>query len=371
MKKNFLVAVASVVAFLAAVVLIGCKATDEEKEVEEQMKEEVVEKIDLLPEQNEPIVTNIFTADPSAHVFDGKIYIYPSHDPDEQSDPNASSDDGGDYQMVDYHVLSFDNETGECIDNGIAFSLEDIPWASAQLWAPDAAYKDGTYYFYFPAKDKDGLFRIGVAISDSPTGPFTPEPNYIEGSFSIDPAVFIDDDGTAYMLFGGIWGGQLEHWQTGEYVDDPDIPEYAQSALGPMIATMTDNMLGFADEPREISILDEDGHTIYAGNEVKRFFEAVWLHKYNGKYYLSYSTGTTHYLVYAVSDNIEGPYIYQGRILEPVLGWTTHHSIVEYGGKWYLFYHDASLSNGVDYKRSVKFVEIEYDEDGKIKTITP
>jgi len=342
------------------------KITESEPEKEAENTEMPKEEI-----KSEPLVTNIFTADPSAHVFEGKLYIYPSHDPDELIDPAASDNDGGHYQMVDYHVLSMDSIEGECIDNGVALKLEDIPWASKQLWAPDAAYKNGKYYLFFPAKDKNDIFRIGVAVSDTPAGPFAAEENYIEGSFSIDPAVLVDDDEKAYIVFGGIWGGQLEHWQTGEYVDEASEPAADKPALGPIIAQLSDDMLSFASEPIEISILDEDGNPLLAKDEDRRFFEAAWLHKYNGKYYLSYSTGSTHYIVYATSDKVEGPYTYQGRILNPVLGWTTHHSIVEFEGKWYLFYHDASLSEGQDNKRSVKVAELEYNEDGTIKTINP
>ncbi|MDA3846843.1 MAG: family 43 glycosylhydrolase, partial [Vallitaleaceae bacterium] len=138
---------------------------------------------------NEPIVTNIFTADPSAHVFNGTLYIYPSHDPD-YIDPNTSSQDGGQYLMEDYHVLTITDFDSECVDNGEALNLRDVPWAKQQLWAPDAAYKNGMYYLYFPAKDQEDIFRMGVATSSEPTGPFVAEPDYIEGSYSIDPAVF-------------------------------------------------------------------------------------------------------------------------------------------------------------------------------------
>ncbi|MBP5276186.1 MAG: family 43 glycosylhydrolase, partial [Lachnospiraceae bacterium] len=109
-----------------------------------------------------------------------------------------------------------------------------------------------------------------------------------------------------------------------------------------------------------------NGEPIKAGDEDRRYFEGPWMHKYNGKYYLSYSTGTTHYIVYATSDSPKGPFTYQGRILEPVIGWTTHHSIVEWNGKWYLFYHDSSLSGGINHRRCVKFRELKYDADGKI-----
>ena len=108
-----------------------------------------------------------------------------------------------------------------------------------------------------------------------------------------------------------------------------------------------------------------------AGDEDKRYFEGPWMHKYNGTYYLSYSTGTTHYLVYATSDSPTGPFTFRGRIMEPVIGWTTHHSIVEYHGKWYLFYHDCEISKGINHRRNVKFTELFYNEDGTIKTIHP
>ena len=119
--------------------------------------------------------------------------------------------------MEDYHVISMDSPTGEAKDNGIALHVNDVPWAEKQMWAPDANEKDGTYYLFFPAKDYDGIFRIGVATSDSPIGPFKAEPEAIKDSFSIDPAVFKDEDGSYYMYFGGIWGGQLQRWRTGTF----------------------------------------------------------------------------------------------------------------------------------------------------------
>ena len=321
-----------------------------------------------MAKQKEPLVTHIYTADPSAHVFNGKIYVYPSHDLEHDGEDN---DDGDEYQMEDYHILSMDNVDAPCVDNGEALNMRDVPWVSKQMWAPDCAFKNGKYYLYCPARDKEGKFRLGVAVSEKPEGPFKPEDNYIKGSFSIDPAVLVDDDGSAYIYFGGLWGGQLEKWQTGEYVDNPaPIPADAK-ALGPQIAKLTDDMLQFESAPKEAVILDENGEPIKAGDEDRRYFEGPWMHKYNGKYYLSYSTGTTHYLVYAIGDSPMGPFTYQGRILEPVIGWTTHHSIVEYEGKWYLFYHDSSLSGGVNHRRCVKFRELKYDADGKIITMKP
>ncbi len=108
--------------------------------------------------------------------------------------------------MKDYHVLSLDNIGAKVTDNGVALDIKDVPWAGRQMWAPDAAFKNGIYYLYFPAKDKQDVFGIGVATSKSPTGPFKAEPQPIEGSYSIDPSVFTDTDGKSYIVFGGIWG---------------------------------------------------------------------------------------------------------------------------------------------------------------------
>lgn len=319
-----------------------------------------------------PLVSHIYTADPSAHVFDGRIYVYPSHD---RETDIAFNDNGDQYDMKDYHVLSLDNLDGPVVDHGVVLSAEDIPWVSKQLWAPDLARKDGIYYFYFPARDKDGIFRIGVATSGVPYGPFRPQANYIRGSYSIDPAAFVDDDGQAYLYFGGIWGGQLQCWSTGAFDSSKTGPVEPKGpgleALSPRVAKLTDDMLSFHDQVHEARILDETGKPLMADDHDRRFFEASWMHKYRGTYYFSYSTGDTHYIVYAVGDSPLGPFTFAGRILEPVLGWTTHHSIVEYQGKWCLFYHDCTLSKGVDHLRSVRMREIVYDEQGKIHLAKP
>ena len=261
-------------------------------------------------------------------------------------------------------------------DHGVALHVKDVPWADKQMWAPDAAEKDGKYYLFFPAKDHDGIFRIGVATSSSPVGPFTPQPEAIKGSFSIDPAVFKDDDGNYYMYFGGIWGGQLQRWRTGKFKAEGEgpfahLPGDNETALCAKVARLTNDLLEFAEAAKDVDILDENGNPLLAGDNDRRFFEASWMHKYNGKYYFSYSTGDTHYLCYAIGDNPYGPFTYTGRILNPVVGWTSHHSIVDFNGKWYLFYHDSSLSKGVTHLRSVKVTELVHDADGKIKTIDP
>src|SRR5690606_22507952 len=260
--------------------------------------------------------------------------------------------------------ISMDSIDGEAVDNGLALHVDDVPWASRQMWAPDAAHKNGKYYLFFPAKDYDEIFRIGVAVSDSPVGPFTPQPEAIKGSFSIDPAVFEDEDGSYYMYFGGIWGGQLQRWQTSVFnAEQPESPlahspKDDETSLMPKIAKMSDDLLEFAETPKDVIILDENGNPLLAGDTDRRFFEAAWIHKYKGKYYLSYSTGDTHFICYAIGDNPYGPFTYKGIILNPVVGWTSHHSVCEIEGKWYLFYHDSSLSKGVTHLRTIKVAEI-------------
>lgn len=309
-----------------------------------------------------PLITHLYTADPSAHVFNGKIYIYPSHDRDTGIEPN---DNGDQYDMEDYHVFSLDSldpttdlnatkpspdSAPRVVDHGVALALADVPWASRQLWAPDAAHnpRDGRYYLFFPARDGHGVFRIGVAAADRPEGPFEADEGYIPGTYSVDPAVLVDDDGQAYLYFGGLWGGQLQCYQGGGGAFDagwagPREPSgEGVRALGPRVARLSADMRGLAGEAREVAIVDAGtGARVAADDHDRRFFEAAWCHKRGGRYYLSYSTGDTHYLCWAVGDAPEGPFAYGGRLLEPVLGWTTHHSVVEFpvgSDRWWLFY---------------------------------
>ena len=334
---------------------------------------------------------NDYMADPSVNVFNGRLYVYPSHDWDSGE---CFDDDGGHFQMRDYHVLSMDDVMdGEVTDHGVILDVEQVPWAEKQMWDNDVVEKNGKYYLIFSAKDYSGMFRLGVAVSDTPEGPFRPEEHPIRGSFSIDPCVFKDDNGEIYCYFGGIWGGQLQ-WRAplaAPYapIAQPDsAPAPADAAdlghapdkktelfapagapaLSSYVVRMTDDVLQFNEAPRPVLIVDENGEPLKA-DDPHRFFEASWMHKQNGKYYFSYSTGDSHYLCYAVGDNPYGPFTYQGVILDPVVGWTTHHSIVEYKGQWYLFHHDCVPSNDITWLRSLKVMPIEFDENGKIKTM--
>ena len=308
------------------------------------------------------LVPDDFMADPSTHVFNGKLYIYPSHDWESGVPEN---DNGDHFNMKDYHVFSTDDieavARGEkkLEDHGVVLKVEDIPWAGRQ---------DGKYYMYFPLKDQNDIFRFGVAVADKPEGPFIPQPAPMKGSYSIDVAAFKDDDGKYYFYFGGIWGGQLQRYKDNKALENAYLPQGDEVSIPPRVARLADNMLEFDEEPRPVLIVDKEGNPLKANNPY-RFFEASWMHKYNGKYYFSYSTGDTHYLCYAIGDNPYGPFVYQGVILTPVVGWTTHHSIIEFKGKWYLFHHDSVPSGGKTWLRSLKVCELHYNEDGTIQQI--
>lgn len=305
---------------------------------------------------------NDYMADPSANVFNGKLYIYPSHDWDSGE---AFDDDGGHFQMKDYHVLSIDGDpmTAPVTDHGVILDVNEVPWAEKQMWDNDVVEKDGKYYLIFSAKDYNGVFHLGVAVADRPEGPFRPEPDPVRGSYSIDPCVFKDDDGEIYCYFGGIWGGQLQWYKDNKALKNEYLPSGKENPLPSRVARMTADVLQFAEPSRPVLVVDEAGEPLKA-DDPHRFFEASWMHKYQGRYYFSYSTGDTHLLCYAVGDNPYGPFTYRGELLQPVVGWTTHHSIVEYQGKWYLFHHDCVPSNGVTWLRSLKVLPLQYDAFG-------
>lgn len=324
------------------------------------------------------LVPGDYMADPSVHVWNDRLYIYPSHDRESGIPEN---DNGDHFDMNDYHVFSTDDleavVRGEkkLEDHGVILSVKDIPWAGRQLWDCDVQEKDGKYFLYFPLKDRNDIFRFGVAVADRPEGPFVPQPDPIRGSYSIDVAVLKDDvpaDGTGkpayYFYFGGIWGGQLQRYKDNKALENAHLPEGDEPALPSRVVRLSDDMLQFVEEPKAVQVVDEDGKPLKA-NDPHRFFEASWVHKYNGKYYLSYSTGDTHMICYAIGDSPYGPFTYKGVVLTPVkAGWTTHHCIVEFKGKWYLFHHD-SVPSGKTWLRSLKVCELHYNEDGTIQTI--
>lgn len=347
-----------------SIAVISCNSESKENKTEETAEVKPEQKKEYL---SQPLVSHIYTADPSAHVFNGRIYIYPSHD---TATGTKEDDLGSHFDMRDYRILSMDSVGGLVTDHGVALDIKNVPWAGRQMWAPDAAYANGKYYLYFPVKNKQDVFQIGVAVSDKPEGPFTAEAEPIKNSYSIDPCVFKDDNGKFYMYFGGIWGGQLQRWSSNNKYDSSAKNRVAgDTAVSPRMARLNADMKSFAEPVKEIKLVDKDGKLFGEKENDKRFFEAAWVFKRNGKYYFTYSTGDTHYLCYATGDNPYGPFAYQGIILNPVEGWTNHHSIIEMNGKWYLFYHDTQLS-GKTHLRNVKVTELRFNDDGSIQTLT-
>ena len=254
----------------------------------------------------QPLVPDIYTADPSAHVFDGRIYIYPSHD----IEAGVPQDDlGSHFAMRDYHVLSMDAIGGKVTDHGVALDIKDVPWAGRQMWAPDAAEKDGKYYLYFPAKDKQDVFRIGAAVGDKPAGPFTAAAAADRGQLQHRPGGLQGRRRQVLHVLRRHLGRPAAALGDGQLQVAKDAyPANDQPALSAKIAPLRADMLGFAETPRDVVVLDEQGKPLTAGDNGRRFFEASWMHKYRGTYYFSYSTGDTHFIVYATGDSPYGPF---------------------------------------------------------------
>jgi len=310
--------------------------------------------------QNPISPEGVYFADPSAHVWNnGKLYLY------------GSLDESNDYYCSwRHHVMETSDMKTWTIHNDRFFSKgknDQVPYNDQLLFAPDCAFKNDTFYLYYCQPDQ--ISAEGVATSLKPEGPFTPEPRPIDGSYSIDPAVLKDNTTDYYIYFGGLWGGQLQRYRKNKAIECGAEPANNEQALCAKVAKLSANMIDFAEEPRDVVILDENGEPLKAGDHDRRYFEGPWMHKYKGKYYFSYSTGNTHLLCYAIGDNPYGPFTYQGVILTPVVGWTTHHSICEFKGKWYLFHHDSKPSGGKIWLRSIKVVELKYNPDGTIVTL--
>jgi hypothetical protein len=285
-----------------------------------------------------PIIRDQFTADPAARVFEGKMYLYPSHD------ILAGEGRGriGWFCMEDYHVFSSDNLV-DWTDHGVIISQERVPWANPKaysLWAPDAIYRNGKYFFYFPAPAKDTTlgrgFSIGVAVSDKPYGPFTPQPEPIRNARGIDPNPFIDKDGQAYL-----------YW----------------AARNIYVARLKDNMLELAGEPQVIEGLPDKG-----------LKEGPYLFERNGRYYLTYPhvQDKTEQLEYAMGESPMGPFKVMGVIMDASPEcWTNQQSILEFRGQWYLFYHHNDLSPNFDKNRSVRIDSLFFNDDGTIRKVIP
>lgn len=286
-------------------------------------------------------VTPLYTADPSAHVWaDGRLYVYASHD----NAPPQGCD-----LMDGYHVFSTDDMVS-WVDHGEILHSRDVPWGRPEggfMWAPDCAYnpENETYYFYFPHPSEsawNSSWKIGIATSKEPAANFEVQ-GYLEGIESlIDPCIFVDDDGQPYLYHGG--GGRC----LGGKLDKNDWAKVERDENGKVKMT---EMKGLND-----------------------FHEAAWVHKYNGKYYLSHSDNHSPYnrLCYAVSDSPLGPWQAKGVYVGTTDSGTIHGSIVEYKGQWYAFYHNSVLSHNISKGgelRSICVDKLYYNTDGTIKKV--
>jgi beta-xylosidase len=283
-----------------------------------------------------PLIMDQFTADPTARVFEGKIYLYPSHDI--PYSPGRGRTNW--FIMEDYHVFSSEN-LSDWTDHGVIINQTNVPWLNRyafDMWAPDCVFKNGKYYFYFPVGG-----RIGVAVADKPYGPFKPEEKPIAGVRGIDPCVLIDDDGSSYLF---------------------------TAARGISLSKLKDDMVEIESTPQRISNLPQPG-----------LVEGPFAFKRNGIYYLTYPHAVTNAagtqgaeeLEYSISTNALGPYKWTGVITDTNQSgcWTEHHSIVQYKGQWYLFYHDKDLSPNFDKNRSVHADYLTFNDDGTIQKVIP
>ncbi|MGZ5191388.1 MAG: family 43 glycosylhydrolase [Flavisolibacter sp.] len=287
-----------------------------------------------------PIIRDQYSADPTAKVFGNKVYLFPSHD------ILATEGKGrvGWFCMEDYHVFS-SSDLADWTDHGVIVQQNKVPWVrpdSYSMWAPDCIEKNGKYYFYFPTSPKDTVtygsgFTIGVAIADKPEGPYVPQATPIKGVHGIDPNVFIDKDGQAYL-----------YWSEGNI--------YA--------ARLKENMTELASEVFTLKDLPKKG-----------LKEGPYLFERKGIYYLTipHVENKIERLEYFISDNPLGPFKMTGVIMDesPTGCWTVHHSIIQFKNQWYLFYHDRDYSPDFDKARSVRVDSLFFNDDGTIKKVIP
>lgn len=274
-----------------------------------------------------PIVSR-FSGDPSMLVSGGRVYVYATDD----------ATNGGTYwDSTAWRVYSSSNLV-DWTDHGAPFTLGGFRWARANAWAPSAVQRNGYHYLYLPV-DRT---RIGVARSTSPTSGFTdPRGNPLiergrdanTGEEPIDPAVFVDDDGQAYLYFGG--------------------------ARAPKVVRLNADMISTSGAVQNVTI-----------NGGSAFGEAGFLHKRNGIYYFSYSTGWPGQIAYATAGNPLGPFTYRGVILDATNINTNHHSIAEYNGRWYIAYHRNALPGGGSYRRALSMEYLTHNPDGTIQRAT-
>ncbi|OUM58431.1 glycoside hydrolase family 43 protein, partial [Piromyces sp. E2] len=288
-----------------------------------------------------PIVRNMYTADPAPLVVGDTLYLYTTHDENNLKDNF--------YTMLDWYVFST-KDMVNWTNHGKIFSLNDIKWADDRAWAPQAVERNGKYYLYCPVHKINGGMSIAVGVSDKPTGPFKDighplidEPDWND----IDPTVYIDDDGQAYLYFGN---PELRYVLLNE-----DMVSYNKS-VGIVKIPMTTESFG------------------NGGNGKTTYGEGPYFYKRNNLYYMAYAAfrpgnGNEH-LGYSTSTSPRGPWKYGGVLMTEEGGvFTNHPGITDFKGHSYLFYHTGELPGGGAFHRSVCFTEFNYEKDGSIKPV--
>ncbi|QFY07346.1 family 43 glycosylhydrolase [Nonomuraea phyllanthi] len=285
-----------------------------------------------------PITTAIYTADPAALVVDDTLYLYTGHD---EAPPGGTN-----FVMRDWHVFTSTDAT-TFTDQGAKLSISNFSWAGADAWAGEVERgADGRYYWYVPVNGNGpGWMDIGVAVGDSPLGPFhdarggplisDSTPN--SSPLNIDPTVFTDDDGQVYMYWGSYYGLRAVR----------------------LNADMTST---------QGSVITPSG--------VSNFWEAPWMFKRDGVYYLAYAANDSacsspgHACIrYATASNPLGPWTHRGVVLDEVSSTTNHPAIIEYKGQWYMVYHNAAAPGGGDFRRSVTIDKLSFNADGTMRKV--
>ncbi len=281
-----------------------------------------------------PVITHKYTADPAALVHDGVVYLYAGHD---QCPPDRNR-----YEMHEWLVFS-STDMVNWKEHPVPLRPKDFTWARDDAWAAQVIERNCKFYWYITATHKDIHGKaIGVAVSDSPIGPFKDARGTAlitndmttdtEISWDdIDPTVFIDDDGQAYLFWGNTKCRYIK---------------------------LKENMI------------EQDG-PIHTVKGLPNFTEAPWIHKRGDWYYLSYAYQFPEKTAYAMSKSITGPWEYKG-ILNEVAGNsnTNHQAIIEYKDQWYFIYHNGSIPTaGCSFRRSVCIDKLFHNPDGTIKRI--
>lgn len=270
-----------------------------------------------------PIIQTHYTADPAPMVHEDRLYLYTSHDEDVTQNNFYTMNDWRTYSTVDMVNWT---------DHGSPASYRTFSWGTGDAWAPQGIARNGQYYLYVPLNNATGA-RIGVGVSSTAAGPFM-DPLGKElaasGSGNIDPTVFVDDDGQAYMYWGN---GTLRYVKLNE-----DMTSYSGS--------VTDvNLNGFTEGP--------------------------WFYKHESLYYLIYAaTSGNEKISYATSDSPTGPWTTRGDIMAPGNTFTNHPGVAHFKGHSYFFYHNSALPGGSDFRRSVCVEEFTYGGDGSIPALT-